>query len=86
MSISKPSHGTCVQVVTATVDRLSEKLGLSIFSFSVFHVFFEQYLSIARDSLHILGAHPRLQEALLLHHSHRVQHPVSQPGCTAPRS
>ena len=42
------------------VDRLSEKLGLSIFSFSVFHVFFEQYLTIARDSLHILGAHLRL--------------------------
>ena len=39
------------------VDRMSEKLGLSVFSFSVFHVFFEQYLTIARDSLHILGAH-----------------------------
>ena len=39
------------------VDRMSDKLGLSIFSFSVFHVFFEQYLTIARDSLHILGAH-----------------------------
>ena len=38
------------------VDRISEDLSLSIFSFSVFHVFFEQYLTIARDSLHILGA------------------------------
>ena len=38
------------------VDRLSEQLQLPVFSFSVFHVFFEQYLTIARDSVHILGA------------------------------
>jgi len=66
------------------VDRLSEKLGLSIFSFSVFHVFFEQYLTIARDTLHILGAHLCLRAALLLHPLQGVQHRSlsSEPHCT----
>ena len=38
------------------VDRMSQRLQLSVYSFSVFHVFFEQYLTIARDSIRILGA------------------------------
>jgi hypothetical protein len=52
----------CAQAVTAMVDRISERLHLSVYSFSVFHVFFEQYLTIARDSIHILSA-PRTTHA-----------------------
>ena len=38
------------------VDKMSAELSMRIYSFSVWHIFFEQYLTIARDSLHILGA------------------------------
>lgn len=41
--------------MTSLVDKMSAELGLRIYSFSVWHIFFEQYLTIARDSLHILG-------------------------------
>lgn len=47
-----------MQAVTSLVDAMSAELGLRIYSFSVWHIFFEQYLTIAKDSLHILGVRP----------------------------
>ncbi len=37
---------------------MSEELGLHIYTFSVFHVFFEQYLTIGSMSVQILGGPP----------------------------
>ena len=52
---SPRSHVWPLQAVTTLVDKMSAELGLRIYSFSVWHIFFEQYLSIAKDSIHILG-------------------------------
>ena len=49
-------HVRCMQAVRAMAARLSQKLGLDIYVFSVFHVFFEQYLDIGSTSIRILGA------------------------------
>ena len=46
------------------MDKMSAELGLRIYTFSVWHIFFEQYLTIAKDSLHILGGHLSFSEPL----------------------
>ena len=38
------------------LERVRAELGLDIYSFSVFHVFFEQYLSVGRDAAALLAA------------------------------
>lgn len=41
--------------VRSLVSRLRSELGLDVYSFSVFHIFFEQYLGVWRDALFLLG-------------------------------
>ena len=45
-----------VQAVRDFLDSIKGSLGLDVYSFSVFHVFFEQYLSIGRDAAVLLVA------------------------------
>lgn len=45
-----------LQAVRGLAEAMSAELGMEVYTFSVFHVFFEQYLTIASTSLHILGA------------------------------
>jgi Niemann-Pick C1 protein len=35
--------------------RLGSQLGLDVYSYSVFHIFFEQYLTIAGEAMVLLG-------------------------------
>ncbi len=46
----------CMQAVRNFLQGIRESLGLDVYSFSVFHVFFEQYLSIGRDAVVLLVA------------------------------
>ncbi len=39
-------------------EKLSQELGLEVYTFSVFHIFFEQYLGIGATSVRILGSPP----------------------------
>ena len=39
----------------ALASKLSKQLGLEVYTFSVFHVFFEQYLDIGSTSVNVLG-------------------------------
>jgi hypothetical protein len=45
-----------MQAVRDFLQDIKESLGLDVYSFSVFHVFFEQYLSIGRDAAVLLVA------------------------------
>lgn len=45
-----------MQAVRDFLQGIKESLGLDVYSFSVFHVFFEQYLSIGRDAAVLLVA------------------------------
>ena len=45
-----------MQAVRDFLQGIKESLGLDAYSFSVFHVFFEQYLSIGRDAAVLLVA------------------------------
>lgn len=45
-----------LQAVRGLAEAMSAEVGVEVYIFSVFHVFFEQYLTIASTSLHILGA------------------------------
>lgn len=45
-----------VQAVRDFLGSIKGSLGLDVYSFSVFHVFFEQYLSIGRDAAVLLLA------------------------------
>lgn len=48
--------GCCwAQAVREFAAGLSKQLGLDIYTFSVFHVFFEQYLSIGTVAVRLLG-------------------------------
>lgn len=42
------------QAVRRTLERASSELGLDVYSFSVFHVFFEQYLTIGGAAARLL--------------------------------
>lgn len=44
-----------LRAVRAFVDKLRNQHGLRIYSYSVFHIFFEQYLYVARDAAVLLG-------------------------------
>ena len=44
-----------VQAVRAILDRASTELGLDVYAFSVFHVFFEQYLTIGAAAARLLA-------------------------------
>ncbi len=44
------------QAVRQLLARARAELNLDIYSFSVFHVFFEQYLSVGRDAALLLAA------------------------------
>ena len=46
----------CMQAVRDFLQGIKESLGLDVYSFSVFHVFFEQYLSVGRDAAVLLVA------------------------------
>lgn len=43
-----------IQAVRDFLARVKQDLGLDVYSFSVFHVFFEQYLTIGHDALVLL--------------------------------
>ncbi len=45
-----------MQAVRDFLQDIKGSLGLDVYSFSVFHVFFEQYLSIGRDAAVLLVA------------------------------
>ncbi|KAL4425013.1 hypothetical protein ABPG77_002898 [Micractinium sp. CCAP 211/92] len=45
-----------LQAVRGLAARLSSALGLRVYPYSVFHIFFEQYLSIAGEALALLGS------------------------------
>ena len=45
-----------MQAVRDFLQDIKGSLGLDVYSFSVFHVFFEQYLSIGRDAAILLVA------------------------------
>ena len=45
-----------MQAVRDFLSSIKGSLGLDVYSFSVFHVFFEQYLSIGRDAAVLLVA------------------------------
>ena len=45
-----------MQAVRDFLQGIKDSLGLDVYSFSVFHVFFEQYLSIGRDASVLLVA------------------------------
>lgn len=42
------------QAARTLAQQVSSTLGLKVYPFSVFHVFFEQYLTIASDSVKLL--------------------------------
>ena len=44
------------QAVRAFLGRVNAELGIDAYAFSVFHVFFEQYLSVGRDAAILLSA------------------------------
>ena len=44
----------CVQAVREFLAKVKQDLGLDVYSFSIFHVFFEQYLTIGHDALVLL--------------------------------
>jgi hypothetical protein len=48
--------GSCVQATREFAAAASERLGLRIFPYSVFHIFFEQYLTIGGEALTLLGS------------------------------
>ncbi|KAL4457923.1 hypothetical protein ABPG75_012788 [Micractinium tetrahymenae] len=45
-----------LQAVRGFAARLSSSLGLRVYPYSVFHIFFEQYLTIAGEALALLGS------------------------------
>ncbi len=45
-----------MQAVRDFLQGIKDSRGLDVYSFSVFHVFFEQYLSIGRDAAVLLVA------------------------------
>lgn len=45
-----------MQAVRDFLEGIKSSLGLDVYSFSVFHIFFEQYLSIGRDAAVLLVA------------------------------
>ncbi|GFH26017.1 SSD domain-containing protein, partial [Haematococcus lacustris] len=45
-----------LRAVRRLVSRLQEQLGLRVYAFSVFHVFFEQYLDVWHDAGLLLGS------------------------------
>lgn len=45
----------CAQAVRDFTKRVSTELGLDIYPYSVFHIFFEQYLTIQKDAVVLLG-------------------------------
>lgn len=49
-------HACSWQAVREFAAGLSKQLGLDIYTFSVWHVFFEQYLGIGGASVRLLGA------------------------------
>lgn len=60
MDQSPPPHPLArPQAVRGFAARASAQLGLRIFPFSVFHVFFEQYLTIGGEALTLLGSGAR---------------------------
>jgi Niemann-Pick C1 protein len=46
---------SALRAVRAFVDKLREQHGLDIYAYSIFHIYFEQYLSVGRDALLLLG-------------------------------
>ncbi len=50
----QPLMSVSVQAVRSFLARVKQDLGLDVYSFSVFHVFFEQYLTIGHDALVML--------------------------------
>ena len=46
----------CQQAVREFAAQLRKQLGLDVYTFSVFHVFFEQYLGIRGTAIRLLGA------------------------------
>ena len=44
------------QAIRSLVDKVRTDLDLDVFPFSVFHIFFEQYISIVSDAAWLLGA------------------------------
>lgn len=46
----------CPQAVREFAAQLSKQLGLDVYTFSIFHVFFEQYLGIRGTAIRLLGA------------------------------
>lgn len=53
---SSTSDGLALmQAVRAMLERARSELGLDVYSFSVFHVFFEQYLTIGAAAARLLA-------------------------------
>jgi hypothetical protein len=50
------SSACCLQAVRQFAAQLSKQLGLDVYTFSIFHVFFEQYLGIRGTAIRLLGA------------------------------
>lgn len=50
------SSACCPQAVRQFAAQLSKQLGLDVYMFSIFHVFFEQYLGIRGTAIRLLGA------------------------------
>ena len=55
-----------MQAVRAFLETATSKLGLRIYAFSVFHVFFEQYLSLGSLAVWLLGGAMGLSALALL--------------------
>jgi hypothetical protein len=50
------SSACCPQALREFAAQLSKQLGLDVYTFSIFHVFFEQYLGIRGTAIRLLGA------------------------------
>lgn len=46
----------CPQASREFAAAASERLGLRVFPYSIFHIFFEQYLTIGGEALTLLGS------------------------------
>ena len=45
-----------LQAVRDFTDKTNEKLGIQMYPYSIFHIFFEQYLSVVQNCVWLLGA------------------------------